>query len=333
VACSSKLTPDTAAGRLLAALDRARPDLSADARRWATLLDDGETRYDRPFASRLNNDGSPLQVCLTARSGRRAVHLVLDPGSDAFDAQEHHARGVCALERAAARQLSATARDGVLRLIAETLPLDVRAVPALSVGTLWLGMPLLGGGLAVYVNGAWGEEHEQWERIDGWLEAAGVSRRARAPSLRALRGRARVASIGMDIAPDGACRLKVYFRLRVAAPLGTLGDPLWTHDALVRFLTLGVGERPISAQGLVFCLAFEHAAAHPVDVKVDICGHCLAPRADVDEVLRRTANAPGVQVPQLRPWRGRPDVEVAFIGMGASADGTIRCNVYLKGRR
>src|SRR5205807_10041448 len=75
--------PGTAAARLLAALERARPDLARDAREWAVIL--GAVPRERPFTSRLNNDGSPLQVCVTERSGRQRVHLLADPGSDASD--------------------------------------------------------------------------------------------------------------------------------------------------------------------------------------------------------------------------------------------------------
>ena len=254
---------------------------------------------------------------------------MLDPASDVIDAARRHAEGLRALRLTLSRQVPPGARARVWRLLKDALPADVATSPGLSVGTLWLGIPLDSPGLAVYVNGAWGDLHDQWDRVEASLRGQGVRDDVRA-MLRPLRTHA-LASLGIEITPNGGCRVKVYFRLIAPRPLVGLGASLWTNDALIRVLDVGIGHRDIPSRGMVLSLGFDPSTPRPVDAKIDVCGHCLSRPGERDAVISRTARAFGDSGPPLGDWRTGVDVELAFIGAGASADGSTRWNVYFKG--
>jgi hypothetical protein len=311
--------------RLLEGLGRARPDVAHFGRRWASDLIGLDPR---PFASRLNGDGSPLQVCITRSAEREQVHLVVDPGSEERSSLDHHRQGMAILARCASQLVDSSGRATIRRLVRDLLPVDVAAAPGLAAGTVWLGVPLTGHGLAVYLNSAWGREEERWDRLDAWLANEGVGAGARARSIGALRRVARLASVGVDLAAGGPTRLKAYFRLTEPAALSAFGDDLWRTPLLASFLEAVIGDRRFPARGLVFSVAFTAGAEHPVDVKVDVCGHCLGRGPAAAAVAR--ACAAGVPLPRLDAWQIADEVDMAFVGAGCSADGKVRCNVYLK---
>jgi hypothetical protein len=295
------------------------------------LLGDLDDR--RSFASRLNNDGSPLQICISAGPTATAAHLIADPGSDEPDASAHHARGMACVLGVTSGQTDDMGRDAVARCIAMNLPADPAAAGELAVGTIWLGLPIQGPGLTVYLNAAWGARAAQWERVAAWLHAEGVPAALSQSAIGTLRPIARPVSIGLDVLSGAPLRLKVYFRLTRAVKLDAFSDPAWTSEAVLDFLQETVRDRRLPPSGLVFCAEFLRDAAHLVGIKVDVCAHCL--RYDVRDwvhVLPRISGALGTLPFQMACWAAGQDAEIAVVGVGRRIDGEVRCNLYLKGR-
>src|SRR5215813_6981919 len=63
------------------------------------LGDDERTPQSHTFHSRLNNDGSPLQLCLTASPESSRLRLLGDPGSEIPDPVSRHFHARNALRR------------------------------------------------------------------------------------------------------------------------------------------------------------------------------------------------------------------------------------------
>lgn len=320
--------------RLLGALSRAGPEQARRAREWVQdLIASGAepaSEMAHAFTSVLNSDGSPLQLCLSVDVQALNSTLVADPGSDQDTALGHHRHGMAALWRAAASTVDQAAQDRLTQACEWLLPDDVSSYPELAVGTLWLGLPLDGPGLGLYLNGAWGDGQTRWDRVFGWLLAQGVPEEASLASVTALRQLAHVSSVGVDTATGGYVRLKVYFRLDRLAPLADFGAALWAVPLIKDFLFEVVGDRQIPSAGLVFCVSFLPGQAEVVDVKVDVCGHCLGDQVDW-HCLDRVADLVGTRQVDWSAWDLGRATQVAFLGLGSRRDGSARWNVYLKG--
>jgi hypothetical protein len=291
----------------------------------------GESVARRSFTSRLNNDGSPLQVCISAGQAAISVYLIADPGSDAPDVTTHHARGLACIDRVTSGESYRAARHAIARGIAMNLPGDPAAADGLTLGTIWLGLPIQGPGVTVYLNAAWGATAAQWERVSAWLKAEGVPAVLSQTTIDRLRTIARPAAVGLDFVPGRPLRLKVYFRLAKSAKLSTFGDPAWTSEAVCAFLQETIRGQRISPSGLTFCAEFLPEATDLAGVKVDVCAHCLGyDTRDWGRILSGTARALGTRPFQIASWNSGRDTEIAVVGVGRRFEGAIRCNLYLK---
>ncbi len=280
--------------------------------------------------STLNNDGTPLQVCVTAHARGRTVRLVGDPGAHSSSSAER-----VATARAALADLCASSKDDALeracaRLLASVLPCSLEQRPDAVRGVLWLGAPLAGEGLALYVRARWDTPEEDWERCRRAAQSTLPCPSAAHAQIDALRRRASPLSVGLETAA-GRARLKLYWRLRQPVPLATLGvEPLadaGVHD----FLRRTVGSRRIPSTGLVFSTSFSLSTGELSDAKVDVCGHCV-PRSSRRwaAVIESLVGAHGLSDPRLREALHTPRAEVAFVGFGLDRAAASRVNVYLK---
>lgn len=323
--------------RLLDATDRALPGLARRARELARYLllappgDGAQHRVAGGFRSSLNADGSPLQVCHSLAAHSWSTVLIADPGSEEPRSGQHHERGLSALAWATADRVGPSGGRRLSDLCRELLPDDVAGCADLAVGTLWLGIPLDSAGIGLYLNGAWGGGPQRWARVVRWLRAEGVPEAASGASIAAVSGFAHVSSLGIDLAGSGGSRLKVYFRLDRSVSLSDFGVAMWTDPRLRSFLAEVVGDRRLPLAGLVFCLSFSPGVDRVVDVKVDVCGHCLGDRADWPALFDRLSAVMGTASIDWAPWELGQSTQVAFLGAGSRRGGSTRWNVYLKG--
>jgi hypothetical protein len=288
----------------------------------------------RPSRSTLNNDGSPLQVCISCSRVSRGVRLLGDPSgaiserdyADPCNRFQHARRALC--------DLLAATNCGLLapfckRILDGMLPTDWSEAAKMS-GPLWLGVGLNRPGVAVYVNARHGTPGEQWTRIEECLQtAANVEKENQL--LSAIRPHSFPAGLGIEGTCPSDARAKVYWRLREPVALRELRCPLFLNPTLAEFLSVAVGQS-IPLSGLVFGAGFGIAGKRLRDVKIDVCAHCV--RRPVDEwlniiecITRKAGLAPMDVEPALRSGA----VAVAILGLGVDESGDVRLNLYLKG--
>ncbi len=145
----------------------------------ALLGHDDEAAY----ASSLSNDGSPLQICITSSGGVEHVQLIADPASARRETLSPATPG-------ASRRGGWPRADGstwtrtrpvlgeVLRGLASD---DIAAAPRLRRRMMWIGAPLAGPKLALYVMRAWDEPARDAgaDRLRGWPPRASPRRRGK----------------------------------------------------------------------------------------------------------------------------------------------------------
>ena len=280
--------------------------------------------------STLNNDGSPLQVCMTAAADAASIRLLADPGAQAGSAPERVALGRAALDRLLADPEHATVRGRCAELLEAVTPAPLEAEPGAQSGVLWLAAPLGGTGIAMYVKARWRSPTEDWDRCAELVERVLPDPGAARELIERLRGLALPVSAGLELSRRGG-RLKLYWRLRAAVALADAGVDLLGDEAFAQFVAATIGDVAVSADGLVFSAGFALDSGSLRDAKLDVCGHCVPrPAAAWTALVTSLADAHGLKHPAVGKPLAAAQAEIAFLGFGLDRDAGPRLNVYLK---
>jgi len=303
------------------------------------ILAVGAGGEDAVGRSNLNNDGTPLQLCLSAGRGGWGLKLIGDPGADRGSQEERYRASLAALRAALAESVSAPLAALAERTLERLLPATAEGRDRYQDGFLWVARSAEGPGIAFYVDAAPLGEAGAWEAAEAWLAEMLPAAADPAPRLAGLARSCVVASLGLEGADVADARAKVYFRLRRPMALGELGLDLLGGPELARFLVAAIGDRAVDLDGLVLCAGFHLATGELADVKADVCGHCLAYAApEWIAVVDRCCGEGGLAAPPVGAALAGGDCEVAFIGCGVDAgrdgsgDHKLRLNLYLKSR-
>jgi hypothetical protein len=287
----------------------------------------------RPVRSSLNNDGSPLQACVTSSPSALRTRLVCDPAATG----ESPAAGFRLARRALRRVLPQRATAEVAELCESTLrlllPTSQEELNRLDNGTLWLGIGLGTPGIALYTSGRYGDPRERWAAAGRWLTTIARHPRIAERLVSHLSEDMKLASAALEGADGASARGKLYFRLRRPAPLSALRIEGMSAPAMNRFLRTFAGDQTILLNGLVVSVGVGLMTGELADVKVDLCGHCI--RLSPSEWARRVADfcaAAGVRPPPIEDALVSGAAEPAFIGFGLDRHAEPRLNTYLKAR-
>lgn len=314
--------------RLLAAAAALAPGVAGLDDACREILAAGGGEDFRVGASGLDDDGTPLQLCVSASRRRTALRIIGDPGANIDDIAVRHRVARAALHRAlrqhGAGALAPLAEDMLARLVPAP-------GPGYRHGTLWIGVTPGEPGVAAYAELAPLGIAGGWDAVAAWLAATLPDARGATAIIARLRPHGVAASAGFEGTSSRDVRAKVYFRLARPMALGECGLDLMASEAVTDFLRLAMGEFGVDADGLVLCVGFDVASGALADVKVDLCGHCLAHARSAwpgvaERIARRFALAPL----SLDVALTRHDCDVAFIGLGLTVAGEPRLNVYLR---
>jgi hypothetical protein len=286
----------------------------------------------RRWRSTLNNDGSPLQICVGLnRAGLSpAIRLIVDPAAGGFDSAEQFRSAEWALGNLLAShgpEMGPLCRSILDRM----LPADPVTRAALGSGGAWLAADVRGRGMALYATAKWGDSATRWARVYEWLEFvlpdAGIARE----TLARLSSHAMPVSVGVEGAAPSDARAKLYWRLNGQVTLDALGIPLFARPEIAGFLACAVGDRRIPIAAIVGSISFHLDGGGVSDVKLDLCAHCVSrPWPDWIAVLHRCSARYGLAEFPFADLGQEPQAETAFVGFGLGSKLTPRLNVYLK---
>lgn len=282
-------------------------------------------RQPGPWRSTLNNDGSPLQLCIGLSVGAApVVRLLADPAAKTPDVRQRERELGVAVHTLLEQQAPAM-RSAVQGLIAGMLPADALARYALPTGGAWLAANLSGPGMALYVSTKWGDPAARWRRAQQWLGNRIPNRLAR---------HAQLVSAGIEGSSVANARAKLYWRLGGKTALTDLGLSLAGTAEVRDFLGFVIGDRRMARHAVVGSIGMALAGAGcddaASDLKLDVCAHCVPrPLYEWQAIIDRCCRHYG-----LVPWRdgtGLGDhTELAFIGFGLDQGHRPRLNIYLK---
>jgi len=291
-------------------------------------------RPPRRGRSGLNNDGSPIELCLSSFADACRVRLVADPASSEDDAVTRRDRSLHALrallERTGSLELAPLCEATLLALV----PDDDRTIrDVYTEGVLWLGAGLGMPGVAMYVDATKGELDERWQRVESWagslLADAGPARAA----IASLAAHGDVMSVGIEGTSASTARAKIFWRLTRPLHFAELGTP-FAEPPFARFFAVVAGERDLPLQSLVVSTSFLVATGAQFDAKLDICAHCLGLDEEqwvalVSELTAAFSLAPIDVRAALSGGRTTP----AFLGLNRNGLGQFRLDLFLKPSR
>jgi hypothetical protein len=297
-------------------------------------LDYVEPRAGERFSG-ICRDGTPWQFCAVLDGkGLPSIRYLTEVGRPFSPLPER-----TALARRRVGELlpliGASQHAEQVAAVASLVPDD-----AAHIAGLWIGFAMSPGlppKLRVYANNGWGDVQSRWLRLVNTLGCVGATGFAsRLQSVLGLLVPA-FSPVGFAVTvPAASPTCKLYLRpLAPAWPVvRRLAQELLSDGAepFLKATEEGLGRRleDLPAKSLLVSLSGK-ANGDALDLKLDFCGHCLFARADerVPE-LDRLAAAFGLSARSARQaMRDAACSEVAFIGVGSTAAGERRINVYL----
>ncbi len=282
-------------------------------------------------ASALNNDGSPLQLCLT--TGRQGVVLraIGDPGAFQSTTEHRYQTSTETLSRILARhgnkELAALARQSVDLLV----PNSVAKRSEYRKGFVWVAASPDQPGVAFYLEMAPLGLAAGWETVERWLKDLLPSMSSARRILQTLSKHCRVASAGLEGSTVANSRAKIYFRLLQPTGLQGLGIDMFSSPEMQSFLALAMGSFEVDCEGLVMSIGFHLQTGALADAKVDLCGHCLRySREEWSAIIRRITDRFALAPLDTSCVFENAEHHVAFIGLGLTTQSSPRLNLYVK---
>lgn len=278
-----------------------------------------------PWRSTLNNDGSPLQLCIGLHAGTApVVRLLADPAAKTNDIRQRQQQVAQAVQ-AILQQQAPDMHLACQTLMEHMLPADMLARAALPTGGAWLATNLSGPGMALYVSTKWGDPAARWQRAQHWLGGLILDR---------LAHHAQLVSAGIEGNSAATARAKLYWRVGNKAALADLGLSLAESAEVRDFLRLVIGTRHIPRSAVVGSIGMPLASAAAEEmsgnIKLDVCAHCVQRPSEewltiIAQCCQRYGLTPCHQLNSLAALG-----ELAFIGLGLDQACQPRLNIYLK---
>jgi hypothetical protein len=292
----------------------------------------GVPRDPAGWRSTLNNDGSPIQICLGLRPGSAEpnLRLIADPhlgGRDARLRSSQSRRALAQLDEWHAPDMASLCTS-----VLEHMAPSGCGIPYLrNGGDAWLAAGIDGRGVAIYATARWGDPASRWARALAWLVDLSPAAAQAAAALTDLSEHSTLISVGVEGSSAGDARAKFYWRPNGSAPLSELGVSLLRHEALPAFLSDATEGMATPVSAIVGSVGVSVATGALADIKLDLCGHCV-PRSRTDWAHRIEGYARRHRLTAPPFFALEPDapVEIAFVGLGIDRDSQPRLNIYLK---
>jgi hypothetical protein len=325
-------TADLLDGLTGIAADLSGADLHTVRSLAARLLSRNSDDAGKRGRSGLNNNASPLELCLSSFADACRFRFVADPASTQPDPRLRRDASLAAL----ATTLDMTQCGALEPLCRATLdaiiPNDER-IDRYVEGVLWLGAGIGMPGVALYADLTKGDPDERWERTESWLASIVANAAPARGILAAMRAAgADLMAAGVEGTEPANARAKLFFRISRPIALAEIGNPAFADPSISVFLAMLLGERELPLAGLVFSTSFLVANGMPFDAKVDVCAHCLG-FSNEDWISFLGAATEAFQLAPMDARRALSgDADAAFVGLNRNAMGQLRLDFFLKPR-
>ncbi|ESA38706.1 squalene-hopene cyclase [Leptolyngbya sp. Heron Island J] len=281
-------------------------------------------------ASALNNDGVPLQLCLSSSRRGIALRVIGDPGTHYDNLEARYQCSRETLERCMELADSSSISPLVTNTLTHLIPSSEVQRAQYSNGFIWIAASPVLPGLAVYIDTAPLGKAGAWKKIEEWLSEVLPCTDEATRILATLRQCTVPASAGLEGHTKSNLRAKVYFRLTESLRLEQLNVDLFADRRIFEFLQIAMGRFGVDRDGLVLSVGFRVETGELADVKVDLCGHCLTyENNEWLEIINQLSSQFGLTSLPVDAALNEYGCRVAFIGFGLDRAQKCRLNLYL----
>lgn len=302
---------------------------------------DPEDDHPESWKSTLNDDGSPLEMCITISEDKCRYRLIVDPEPGLTNPGDRLAAG----QKALAAVLPISGAEELAPTFAETINFWVRGqseLAELTRGVMWVAAGLNTPGVAIYLDGRIGSMDAAWERARHWAKhiflAAGMTDKCSMVDeyIDKIKPYARLGSIGLEGRTLRDARLKMHWRLVQPVRLDELRLPFLENQIFPQFMQIMAGDKidhAFSRSGLIFSTGFSLVNGDAFDSKLDICGCPKCLNLSAVEWLQRLTLACetfGLMMPPVKEGLLTNRCAGIILGLGLDAEGRRRLNFYLK---
>lgn len=287
---------------------------------------------ERGGRSGLNNDGSPLQLCLTSTPKYLHRRFLSDPAFVLADPQLRFNASRQALTEVLQLTKSQLLKPLCDRTLNFYLPKDVEGFSRFTSGVLWLGAGIDTPGCALYIDARRnGNFREAWDWAKQWLTSILPSSQTATSAIDCLRNYAYLQSIGIEGSNLKNARAKLYWRFLRPTNLKQMSLEVFQNPAFASFLTFVIRDSLLRLTGIVPSLGFEITTGQILDGKIDVCAHCLTySDSQWMDLVNGCTQMYGLMPMPVNEALVNNRTSVSFLGMGCDRNGAIRLNLYLK---
>lgn len=281
-------------------------------------------------ASCLNNDSTPLQLCLTSSQKETSLRVIGDPGAFYYDPELRYNASVETLFKsildAGASALTIVAKQTVKALIPE----DSFSRSLYKQGFVWIAVDSNKHGIAFYIETAPLGQEQGWKVVEAWLRNILPSMDSANHILKKLKPHCIVASAGLEGQTTDDCRAKIYFRMLKDMDVQDLGIDILSSEEMTTFIKIVKGHFDVELDGWVMSIGFRLTTGELMDAKIDLCGHCL--RYDSKEwptKIKQITDYFSLTPLDTDIVFSKGEFKTAFIGFGLTTSFKPRLNLYI----
>ena len=285
----------------------------------------------RVGASCLNNDSTPLQLCLTSSQKNVSLRVIGDPGAYHHISENRFNSSVKTLfhfiNQKNANELEKVTRKTIDLLI----PQNSEERKIYKQGFIWIAVKPEKPGIAFYLELAPLGYKKGWNAVENWLQNVLPSYSSAQKILSKLKEHCIVASAGLEGSTVENTRAKLYFRFREHVNLDAINLDIFSSEEMQYFQKITQGDFHVDLQGFVMNIGFSLASGELSDAKIDLCGHCIrhSPQ-DWSAVINKITSKFNLAPMNANQFLESEEFEVAFVGFGLTTTGIPRLNVYIK---
>lgn len=279
----------------------------------------------------LNNDGAPLQLCLTSGRNGVALRAIGDPGAACSSTEEGYRSSIQTLLRVIESNDAGELTPLAMETIAFLIPRTCHERSAYRQGFVWIAASPDQPGIAFYLEMAPLDRDKGWLAVERWLDHVLPSSDAARRILKTLSRHCVIASAGLEGSTVENTRAKIYFRLLEPIELDALGVEMFSSKEMKDFVSIAMGSYEVDLKGLLMSVGFSLFTGALADAKIDLCGHCLTHAPDEwSSIVRRITRQFSLASLDTSRVLDSGEYQVAFIGLRLTTDHRPRLNLYVK---
>ena len=283
-----------------------------------------------PNSSCLNNDGTPLQLCLTSSSNGVVLRLIADPGAYYSDSEQRYNSSIRTLLKTIHDSGSSELKETAETSIKLLLPQNVNDRSIYKQGFVWIGVSPQQNGIAFYLEMAPLDQQKGWYKVENWLKAILPYSQEAITVIHKLKNHCIVASAGLEGSKIENTRAKIYFRLKNSSSLDDLNLDIFSSKEVKDFFSIATAQYNVDQQGMVMSIGFNLLTGEHVDAKIDLCGHCLRySSTEWISIIDRISKQYAITTPEMEFILHSQEYQIAFIGLGLTLDKKPRINIYI----